>query len=115
MRRQAGRPPALRIILVTLFNNDGPVAESSRTATGHTATASDQEVDLTDDAHRAVAPSAGPLVSQLSATLAHPTPKEDDAPRTLENFDEMLEYLWRKDSCLEKQHKIEHLCTRVLG
>jgi hypothetical protein len=112
--RQAGHPPALRVIPVTLSNNDGPVAESSRTAAGRVATAGDCEIDLTDEAHRAADPSAGPLVSQLSATLVHPTPQEDDAPPIFENSDEELEYLWRKDDRLEKQREIKHLRTRVL-
>jgi hypothetical protein len=114
-RRRAGRRPASRIDLVILSNDNGPIAESSRTAAGHAATASDREIDLTDEAYRAADPPACPPVSQQSATLAHLTPEEDDALPTFKNFDEKFEYLQREDARLEKQHKIEHLRTRVLG
>jgi hypothetical protein len=50
---------------------------------------------------------AGPSVSQLSAMLAHSTPKEDDAPLTFESSNEELEYLQCEDTRLEKQRKIE--------
>ena len=105
----------MRVIPVTSSNDDGPVAESRRTAAGRVATAGDCEINLTDEAHGAADPSAGPPVSQRSATLAHPTPEEDDAPPTFENSDEELEYLRREDARLEKQRKIERLRTRVLG
>jgi hypothetical protein len=90
-RCQVGCPPALCVITVTSSNNDRPVTESSCTFAGCAATASDCEIDLTDEAHSATDPSAGPLVSQRSATLAHPISEEDDALLTLENSDEELE------------------------
>jgi hypothetical protein len=101
----------LRIAPVTSSNDDGPGAESSRTAVSRAARASDRKIDLTDEAHRAVDSSAGPPVSQWSATLAHHTPEEDAAPPTFENSDEELEYLRREDARLEKQREIECLRT----
>jgi hypothetical protein len=101
-------------IQVTLSNHNRLVAESSSTAAGCVATAGKFELDLTDKAHTAADPFASPPVSKQSDTLEHSTHEEDDAPPTFENSDEELEYLWCKDACFEKQHKIEILCTRVL-
>jgi hypothetical protein len=89
--------------------------ESSRTSADCAATAGDRKIDLTDEAGRAVDSAVGPLVSQRSATLAQPTPKEDDVHPTFENSDDELEYLQHEDACLEKQRTIECLRTRVLG
>jgi hypothetical protein len=75
------------------------------------ATASDRKIDLANEAQRAAAQSAGLPVSQWSAMLAHPTPREDDAPSTFKNSDEELKYLWREDARLEKQRKTECLWT----
>ncbi len=101
----------LRINRVMLSNDDRPVTESSRIAAGCIATAGDRKIDLTNEAHRAVYPSAGPPVSQRSTTLAHTTLEEDDAPPIFENSDEELGYLWRKDARLEKQREIGCLRT----
>ncbi len=49
------------------------------------------------------------------ATLAHPIPEKDDALLTFEDFNEELEYLRCENARLEKQCKIEHLRTPVLG
>jgi hypothetical protein len=77
--------------------------------------AGDLEVDVTDEApSRAADHSAGLSVTQCSAMLGHPIPKEGEAP-LLENSDEELDYPCRKNTRLEKQCNIERLCARVLG
>ncbi len=110
-RRRAGRPPALHVAPITSSNDDGLGTESSRTAASRAARAGNHEIDLTNEAHRAADPSAGPLVSQQSTTLALHTPEEDGALPTFESSDEELEYQRREDARLEKQRKIKDLCT----
>jgi hypothetical protein len=109
-KRRPGRPPASRVVPVAA--SDEPIAESSCGPARRAATAGDPEVDLTDEApSRAADYSAGPPVTQRSATLGHPTPKEGEAPPLFENSDEELEYLRREDARLEKQREIERLRT----
>jgi hypothetical protein len=81
-----------------------------------TATAGYPKLDLTDEAlSRAADHSAGPLVTQHSATLGHSTHKECEVLPLFENSDEEQEYLWCKDTRLENQRATERLRTRVLG
>jgi hypothetical protein len=96
--------------------NDELIAESSRGPAGRAATTGDHEVDLTNEAPpRAADPSAGPPISQCSATLGNPTPEEGDALPAFENSDEELEYWRREDARLEKQRELKRLCNQVLG
>ncbi len=46
--------------------------------------------------------------------LSPPTTEEGEA-LLFEDFHEELEYLRRKDACLENQHKIKRLRTQLLG
>jgi hypothetical protein len=89
--------------------------ESSHTPTSCVATASHHKINLAKKVYRAADPSAGPLASQRSATLAYLTPKEDNAPPNFENSEEELKYLRREDAYVEKQHEVEPLRTQVLG
>ncbi len=69
------------------------IVESSRSPAKLAATAADPKVDLTDVApSRAAEISVGPLVSQGSATLRHPTSKESEA-QLFKNSNEALDYL----------------------
>jgi hypothetical protein len=114
MKHRPGRSPASHVVPVSQ-TDDEPIAESSRGPARRAATAGDPEVYLTKEApSRAADHSAGPPVTQCSATLGHPTPEEGEAP-LFENSDDELEYLRRKDARLEKQCEIERLRTRVLG
>ncbi len=73
--------------------SDKPIAESSRDPARHAASASYPEVNLTDEApSRAVNHFASHPVTQRSAKLGHPTPKEGEVP-LFKNSDEELDYL----------------------
>jgi hypothetical protein len=68
--------------------------------------AGNPEINLTNEAHpRAMDRSAGPWVTQPSATLCNPTLEGSEAS-LIKNSDEELEYLQCKETCLEKQRKI---------
>ncbi len=102
--------------VVPVAAGDELIAESSRGPARRAATAGDPEVDLTSEApSRAADHSAVPPVTQGSAMLGHPTPKEGEALPLFKNSNEEPEYLQRKDACLEKQREFERLRTRVLG
>lgn len=86
----------LRITAIPL-SNDKPVTESSCAPARRAATTS---YHLTKPNEESQDPSEEPWYSQWSATIAHPTPEEDDALSVLEDFDMELEYLRCKDSHL---------------
>ncbi len=113
-KHRAGCTPALLVIPVPQAGNK-PIALSIRSPARRAAMASDPKADLPDAApFWAADQSASPLVTKRFATLGHSTPEEGEVP-LFKNLDEEVDYLWGKNSRLEKQHKIERQCTRVLG
>jgi hypothetical protein len=90
-KHRAGFMPVSRIVLVAQAW-DEPITESSRGPARRAARAGHPKVDLTDEAPcRAIHCSAGPPVTQRSATIVLSTPKEGEEP-LFKNSDEELDY-----------------------
>jgi hypothetical protein len=95
----------LHVILDAQACNE-QVAESIRGPARRATIAGNINVDPTIEALSMAADYSTSLsVTQCSTMLGHATP-EDGEVLLFENSDIELEYLWRKNTCLDKQCKI---------
>ncbi len=91
------------------------ITQSSHGPARGSATEGNPQVDLTDEMPSGTADhSAGPVVTQHSVMLRHPTHEEGEVP-LFENSDKELPYPKQENTCLESQRELECLRMRVIG